>query len=198
MLDSIAPDGTVVGILGEMTLLRYFQQAEDMRPDVKTIAADPGDERLAAIAEGVAAAHPTYTTRPVDGLAEQFSLSAEGPLIRVWPAGGIPGQYPIPANETAILMTNEVSLVGWEPELRQPRSGPSARLNLLWQVRDTPPARFQDFSPDSVTRRLPSWPKPTISPYTTAILPPVGDLEKLFWIVTTCRSMLFPPNLSHS
>ena len=100
-----------------MTLLRYFQQTEGIRPDVRTIAADREDERLAAIAEGVAAAHPTYTTRPVTGLAEQFSLSAEGPLIRVWLAGGIPSQYPHPATATAMQLTPEVMLVGWDAAL---------------------------------------------------------------------------------
>ncbi len=143
MLDSIAPDGTVVGILGEMTLLRYFQQAEGIRPDVRTIATDKEDERLAAIAEGVLTARPTYTTRPVTGLSEQFSLSAEGPLIRVWPAGGIPGQQPILGNETAIPLTPEVTLVGWDATLREPLSGPGVRLSLLWQVGDRPPADFK-------------------------------------------------------
>ena len=141
MLDNVAPDGTMVGILGEMTLLRYFQQAEDMRPDVKTIAADRDDERLAAITASVESATPTYTTRPVDGLAEQFSLSAEGPLIRVWPVGGIPNQQLF--TETAILLTPEITLAGWDVLLRESRSGPSTRLVLRWQVGDTPPADFK-------------------------------------------------------
>jgi len=121
MLASVVPDGTVIGILGEMTLLRYFQQTAGVRPDVKTIAADRDNARLAAIAAGVETAHPTYTTRPVAGLAEQFSLSAEGPLIRVWPAGGIPGDGP--SGQTASQLTPEVALVGWDATIREPRSG---------------------------------------------------------------------------
>ena len=141
MLDNVAPDGTVVGILGEMTLLRYFQQTEGVRPDVKTTAADREDERLAAIAAGVKTAHPTYTTRPVLDLAERFSLSAEGPLIRVWPAGGIPGDGP--GGQAASQLTPEVALVAWDATSREPRSGPSVRLGLRWQVGNTPPADFK-------------------------------------------------------
>ncbi|NOZ71611.1 MAG: hypothetical protein GXP38_06820, partial [Chloroflexi bacterium] len=37
MLASMAPDAHVVGILGEMTLLRYFQRTAGIRPDVQTI-----------------------------------------------------------------------------------------------------------------------------------------------------------------
>jgi len=141
MLASVVPDGTVVGILGEMTLLRYFQETAGVRPDVKTIAADRDDERLAAIAAGVEKARPTYTTRPVAGLAEQFSLSAEGPLVRVWPAGGIPGDGP--SGQAASQLTPEVALAGWEATLREPRSGPSVRLSLRWLVGDRIPADFK-------------------------------------------------------
>ena len=141
MLASVVPDGTVVGILGEMTLLRYFQETAGVRPDVKTIAADRDDARLAAIAAGVQAAHPTYTTRPVAGLAEQFSLSAEGPLIRVWPAGGIPDDRP--SGQAVSQLTPEVALAGWDAVLREPRSGPSVRLSLRWLVETRIPADFK-------------------------------------------------------
>ena len=39
----------IVGILGEMTLLRYFQQTENRRPDIETVAADLEADRLAVV-----------------------------------------------------------------------------------------------------------------------------------------------------
>ncbi len=137
MLDTLPPDARLVGLLGEMTLVRYFQRTQDLRPDLQTLAADPEPDRLAALAAGVASGQPTYTTRPLSGLAEAFSLSAEGPLIRVLP----PGQAQIEpaARPAAAPMTPEIELVGWDISLRQPASGPAARLTLDWQT-VVPPA----------------------------------------------------------
>ncbi len=132
MLMHVAPDGRVVGLLGEMTLLRYFQRTQGLRPDVETVAADPEPERLAAIAAGVASGRPTYTTRPVTGLAESFSLSAAGPLIRVWPPGQ--AELPAPAHRVDVALTPAVRLVGWELLWQRPRSGPAARVYLHWQA----------------------------------------------------------------
>ena len=132
MLAHVAPEGRVVGLLGEMTLLRYFQRTQGLRPDVETVAADPEPERLAAIAAGVASGRPTYTTRPVTGLAESFSLSAAGPLIRVWPPGR--AELPPPTQEVDVALTPAVRLVGWELLWRRPRSGAAARVYLHWQV----------------------------------------------------------------
>lgn len=132
MLEQVAPEGRVVGLLGEMTLLRYFQRTQGLRPDVETVAADPEPDRLAAIAAGVAAGRPTYTTRPVTGLAESFSLSAAGPLIRVWSPGR--AELPPPARTADVSLTPAVRLVGWELTWRRPRSGPAARVYLHWRV----------------------------------------------------------------
>jgi hypothetical protein len=42
-------NAAIVGILGEMTLLRYFQQTEIRRPDIETVAADVEADRLDAV-----------------------------------------------------------------------------------------------------------------------------------------------------
>lgn len=141
MLEQMAPEGRVVGLLGEMTLLRYFQRTQGLRPDVETVAADPEPDRLAAIAASIAAGRPTYTTRPVTGLAETFSLSAAGPLIRVWPPGR--AELPPPARTVEVTLTPAVRLVGWELVWRQPRSGPAARVYLYWQAETPVPADFK-------------------------------------------------------
>ena len=42
-------NATLVGILGEMTLVRYLQAAEGLQPSLLTIAADRDAERLTNI-----------------------------------------------------------------------------------------------------------------------------------------------------
>ncbi|MEP7199039.1 MAG: DUF2723 domain-containing protein, partial [Chloroflexota bacterium] len=78
-------DATLVGILGEMTLVRYLQATEGLQPSLTTIAADRDAERLAAIEHTMQSGHAVFTTRPLDELAAKFSLGAVGPLVRVWP-----------------------------------------------------------------------------------------------------------------
>ena len=141
MLDAIAPGGSVVGLLGEMTLLRYFQRTQDLRPDVQTIASDAEPDRLAAIADSLASGRPTYTTRPLAGLPETYSVGASGPLVRVWLADQARTK-PL-ANQVTAPMTAQVTLTGWDIEVRQPRSGPSARLALQWHTSATPPVDFK-------------------------------------------------------
>ncbi|NOZ50739.1 MAG: DUF2723 domain-containing protein [Chloroflexi bacterium] len=142
MLASMEPDAQVVGILGEMTLLRYFQRTAGIRPDVRTIAADDDTARLAAITASVASGHPTYTTRPLVGLPETMQLDASGPLVQVhspdqpFPRPGSLAGDPIP-------LLPEVSLYSWQIEKRQPRSGPSARLTLRWLVHKAPAFDFK-------------------------------------------------------
>ena len=141
MLSSIEPDGSVVGILGEMTLLRYFQRTQSLRGDVQTIAADAEPARLEAIAASLETGRPTYTTRPLSGLAERYRLSAAGPLVRVEKDATTTTNAL--ANQVDIHLTPEVKLIGWDIDLRQPRSGPSARLQLAWQTDAVPPADFK-------------------------------------------------------
>ena len=136
MLSSAEPDGRVVGLLGEMTLLRYFQYDRGMAPRVETVAADDEAGRLEAIAQSVAEGRATYTTRPLTGLPERFSLSAWGALIRVWPAGHAqppPSTHPIDAEPMP-----GVRLIGWDTIQREPRSGPWLRVLLWWRAETTP------------------------------------------------------------
>ncbi len=141
MLDAIEPGGSVVGLLGEMTLLRYFQRTQELRPDVQTIASDAEPDRLAAIARSLASGSPTYTTRPLVGLPQAYSVGAAGPLVRVWPAGQARTK-PL-ANQVTAPMTPQVTLAGWDVAVRQIRSGPGARLALQWYTSATPPGDFK-------------------------------------------------------
>ncbi|NOZ70601.1 MAG: hypothetical protein GXP38_01595, partial [Chloroflexi bacterium] len=142
MLASMAPDAHVVGILGEMTLLRYFQRTAGIRPDVRTIAADDDSERLAAIIASVTTGHATYTTRPLATLPATMQLDASGPLVQVHT---LDQPYPAQPSPQSIdqPLTPAVTLHSWQIEKRTPRSGASIRLTLQWFVQEPPPADFK-------------------------------------------------------
>jgi hypothetical protein len=136
----LEPDATVIGILGEMTLLRYFQQTEALRPDVQTLAADAEAERLAAVESALAEGRAVYLTRPLPGAPERWSLSAVGPLIRVMPQPAT--DLPPDAIPLAQPVTPEISLAGYTIS-RAPHtgSGPAPlRLTLYWQPQQPIPA----------------------------------------------------------
>ncbi len=84
----VEKNATVVGILGEMTLLRYFQESQGIRPDLRTIAADEPAQRLAAVDSALATSPVVYLTRPLEGVEKAHSLSSVGPLIRVTQPSG--------------------------------------------------------------------------------------------------------------
>jgi len=80
------PQGaTVIGLLGEMTILHYLQRTEGLRPDIQTIAANPESERWAALERAIPAAGAAYLTRQLPGAEGRYHLDAVGPLIRVMP-----------------------------------------------------------------------------------------------------------------
>jgi hypothetical protein len=84
VLDEPMPAGsTVVGLLGEATLLRYLQETTGRRPGLETVAADPEIERRSAVDAAIAAGRAVYVTRPVPGLADRYSLDAVTGVIRV-------------------------------------------------------------------------------------------------------------------
>jgi hypothetical protein len=130
----------VVGILGEMTLLRYFQQTEKLRPDIETIAADLEAERLAVVEKLLSQGRTVYLTRELPGAAARWSLSAVGPLVRVNPAPlNHPPAFAITANQA---VTPEITLLGYTPS-RTPYTGQGPaplRLSLVWQVNGPIPA----------------------------------------------------------
>ncbi len=84
VLDQPLPaDSTVVGLLGEMTLLRYFQETVGRRTDVETVAADVETDRREAVEAGLAQERAVFVTRPLPGLAADHSLGAVTGLIDV-------------------------------------------------------------------------------------------------------------------
>lgn len=129
-----ADNSAVIGILGEMTLLRYFQQTEQRRPDIQTVAADLETDRLAAVADLLAAGKAVYLTRPLPGAPARWSLAAVGPLIRVEPEPATtPPEFAVVVDQMVIP---GVTLLGYNLA-RPPHTGAGPaplRLTLFWQV----------------------------------------------------------------
>ncbi len=131
-----AAQSTIIGIVGEMTLVRYFQQTVGLRPDVETIAADVEADRLAAVEQALGEGQTVYLTRPLPGAAERWSLNGVGPLIRVDPT---PVTVPPPASGQTWPnqpLTDQITLLGYEFS-RPPHTGQGVgpvRLTLFWQA----------------------------------------------------------------
>lgn len=81
----LAENATIIGILGEMSLVRYFQETQGFRPDVETIAADQEADRTRAVQAALDRGRTVYLTRPLTGIEKQDSLSSVGPLIQILP-----------------------------------------------------------------------------------------------------------------
>ena len=123
---------TVVSLLGETSLLRYFQMAEGLRPDVELVTADAEDARRAAVDRAVATGQPVYVTREMPGLAERYSLTSEGPLVRVWPAGQA-APTPLP-QQVDVPFGDSLRLVGWDLAPVPARNADWLRLQAAWRV----------------------------------------------------------------
>jgi hypothetical protein len=127
-------DAVVVGLLGEKTLLNYFQETKGERPDLVTIAADAEDERLTVVSAQIESGHPVYLTRPLSGVEELYHLSSLGPLIRVGeqPAALASG----PSHGLAVPFGEAILLDGYDAELRATHNGPQLRVTLYWESQD--------------------------------------------------------------
>jgi hypothetical protein len=134
-------NAVVIGILGEMTLLRYFQRTEGLRPKVVTIVADRDEERLAAIEVALDADQAVYVTRLIHGLPERYSLAALGPLIRVRDAPVT--AFPTPQHLLAIDLTDSLHLLGYGVAVMSPHQQTAVRLTLHWQVLATVGADYK-------------------------------------------------------
>ena len=133
MLNQPLPQNSVIiGLLGETTLVRFMQQAHDLRPDVSLVTADNEAARLAAVEQAVAADQPVYLTRELPGLAERYSLTAEGPLVRVWPAGQAAAD-PLP-HAVDVQFGDQVRLTGYDFSPIDAHDMTLLRLRLAWQA----------------------------------------------------------------
>lgn len=126
MIGSAAEGGRIVGLGGEVTLVRYFRDVLGERPDLQVTRADGEDERAAAVALAIEQGEPVYLTRDLPGAAQRYSLDAAGPLVRVSPKAtpGPPPQGGQPAGAGVVLLRGEVQ--AGRPSAR------AARVSLAW------------------------------------------------------------------
>jgi hypothetical protein len=76
-------DSTVVGLGGEMTLMRYLQETTGRRPDLDTVVANEEPARRQAVEEALARGESLFLTRPLPGLTSDHTLDAVIGLIDV-------------------------------------------------------------------------------------------------------------------
>jgi len=126
MLTNVAPDGEVVGLLGETTLLRYFRDVLGQRPDISVTPADAEATRFAAVDAALATGRPVYLTRDLPGAATRYSLDAAGPLIAVSP------KAPPSASPAGRPIGAGIVLVDAHSETHRTHAGKVLRLALTW------------------------------------------------------------------
>ncbi len=126
------PESRVIGLEGQITALRYMQQAERLGLNAQGIVADAPTQRVAAIETAMQAGYPAYVTQEVAGIAEQYSFSGEGPLVRVWPRGAVTINPPAHRLEVA-LADGQLTLVGYELIWLEEAGGLALRIILDWR-----------------------------------------------------------------
>ncbi len=124
----------VIGLEGQITALRYMQAAEGLGLQATGVVANDPTERAAAIATAVAAGNPTYITQEVAGIADLYSFSGAGPLVRVWPRGKAAIERPQHALQ-ADFAEDQLVLVGHELTWLAEAGGPTLQVILYWQPR---------------------------------------------------------------
>ena len=135
-------NATIIGITGEMTLLRYFQENAGIRPDVQTIAADKEADRLAAVDQAINQNRVVYLTRPLKGIEDKYSLSSFGPLIRVHPdpiTTPPPIAHPVDENFRAAKLLGydlDASHLNAIPNLWHADNSRFLGVTLYWQATD--------------------------------------------------------------
>lgn len=132
---------TVIGILGETTLIRYLQEAHGLHPELETIAADQEDARHAAIDAALKQNRAVYLTRPLARVSETYSLASVGALIRVQPQ---PLTKPPTVPRPMAVEMGAVKLIGYHvrasfdtmPRSHHIESGKWLRVTLYWQINE--------------------------------------------------------------
>jgi len=126
------PASRVIGLEGQITALRYMQAAESLGEEATGIVANAPAQRVAVIAAAMQAGNPVYLTQEVDGIAQTYTFSGEGPLVRVWPRGQ--ARVNTPDHPLALAMANgQLTLVGYDLLWLEEAGGDTLRVVLYWQ-----------------------------------------------------------------
>ena len=126
------PGSRVIGIEGEITALKYMQQAERLGLAAIGVVANDPAVRRAALSAALDARAPAYLTRELEGIASDYSFTGEGPLVRVWPRGEVVEQTPSIRSDLTVL-GGRLRLEGYDRQRLDWAGGPVARLTLYWR-----------------------------------------------------------------
>lgn len=121
----------VVGLEGEITALRYMQQALGRAPGVTGVVADDPARRLAAVEAAMASGAPLWLTRELPGIESSYSFSADGALVRVWPRGQAQPALPTVALQQPFA-GGALTLVGYDLAPLLGAEARQLRLGLHW------------------------------------------------------------------
>jgi len=130
------PSSRVIGIEGEITALKYMQQAEQLGLVATGVVANDPAVRRDALAAALAAGAPTYLTRELEGIAGDYSFTGAGPLVRVWPRAEVVEQTPA-LHSDLTLLDGRLLLEGYDLQRLAWAGGPAARLTLYWRPTTT-------------------------------------------------------------
>ena len=126
------PGSTVIGLEGEVTGLKYMQAAEGLGANATPVASDDPERRREVLAQAIASGSPTYLTRELEGIAEEYSFSGDGPLVRAWPRGA--AEAGEPQNPLDVAMDEgRLVLKGYDLQRLDWAGGPALRTSLYWQ-----------------------------------------------------------------
>jgi hypothetical protein len=150
LAEALPPGSTLVGLAGEVNLLRYLNETEGPRTAIETSIADGEAERRAVVERAIVDGKQVYLTRPLSGLAGRYSLGAvvgttdvagDGEaLIRVAPTYYEPPARP---NVIDVEMAPGLRLVGYDADERQAHWQAWARLHLWWRASTETRERFK-------------------------------------------------------
>ncbi len=133
MAQPLEPNAAIVGIQGEITLIRYFQATEQLRPDLAPLAVDNSSQRREVVSGLLDQGLPVYLTRDLPGAPRLWSLNAVGPLIQVSPQPVM--NAPATATVVNTPIITPITLHGYTIS-RPPSHAQLAplRLTLVWQA----------------------------------------------------------------
>jgi hypothetical protein len=134
----------VIGILGEMNLLRYLQETTGLRDDIETVAVDYDPVRRQQVEDALAQGREVYITHPLPELAESYALDAVIGVIRLNDVPGEPQtlirvghpEYEVPNVPRAadVVVLPGLRLVGYGVHEHRAHWQAWARLQLWWRA----------------------------------------------------------------
>ena len=119
-----------------------MQRAAGLGANATPVVADDPLRRAALLAGAVTDGVPVYLTQELDGIAEQYSFSGEGPLVRVWPRGE--AQVGPPTEPLEIAMAEgAITLAGVDRQRLEWAGGPVARVAFYWRAESPVEERYK-------------------------------------------------------